>query len=99
MLVEKCQKIAISEFLKESRKQLKKYLLSSQLSAKQLEINLVPSKTGFGGTRLWFECPGCQKRVGVLYKNPLNGALGCRKCLGLDYRKRRFHKMAECAML
>jgi hypothetical protein len=33
--------------------------------------------------------------VGILYVHPITHAVGCRTCLGLEYRKRRFKGMAE----
>lgn len=38
----------------------------------------------FGGRRPWFYCPGCQRRVGVLYLRV--GYFRCRNCHRLRYR-------------
>lgn len=95
LIVEQCQKININEFLKESKLKLGKSLLASTIEVQGLDLTLTGSKTGFGGVRYWFSCPNCNRRVGVLYKHALTGQLGCRLCLGLDYRKHRFKGMIE----
>lgn len=94
-LTEQCQKIRISDFVKDSTKQVKEILIKSSLETEGYNILLNSSITGFGGTRFWFSCPICHKRAGVLYKHPVSQILGCRKCLGLDYKKHRYGKMAE----
>ena len=38
----------------------------------------------YGGSRPWFRCPNCLKRVGLLYD--ARGAFSCRHCSGLAYR-------------
>ena len=38
----------------------------------------------FGGMRPWFDCPGCGRRVAVLYRS--SSEWFCRNCLGLTYR-------------
>ena len=58
-------------------------------------IGLMPSKTAFGGIRYWFKCPVCEMRIGVLFIHPLNRKVGCKKCLNLDYRSRRYKGMIE----
>jgi hypothetical protein len=95
LLAEQCQKIRISDFVKASNKQIKEMLIKSSLEMEGYSILLNRSKTGFGGTRYWFSCPICHKRSGVLYKHPVSQILGCRQCLGLDYKKHRYSKMAE----
>jgi hypothetical protein len=94
-LTEQCQKIKITDFVRESTSQLKETLINASLEAEGYDLLLNRSKTGFGGTRFWFSCPICNRRVGVLYKHPLSQILGCRRCLRLDYRKHRYHKMVE----
>jgi hypothetical protein len=46
-------------------------------------VQLVQTSCTFGGTRSWFRCPGCQRRVAVLAC--LSGAFRCRHCLRLPY--------------
>lgn len=40
----------------------------------------------FGGRRLWFSCPSCRKRCGVLYGGR---HYRCRKCWNLAYESQR----------
>ena len=94
-LTEQCQKIRLSDFVGKVREQVKESILQSSIEAEGYKILFSKSKTGFGGTRYWFSCPICNKRVGVLYKHPVSQILGCRRCLKLDYRKHRYSKMIE----
>lgn len=95
LLVEDCQKVAVSEVLKKYRKDLKETILRSQFEMMTTTIRLTTSRTGNNGTRYWFLCPRCDRRVGVLLIHPLQGSLGCRTCLNLEYRQRRFKGMIE----
>ena len=94
-LVEECQKIRIKDFLKVYRKKLKELVLTSELEVSGLKIELTTSKTWHNGIRFWFECPLCNKRVGVLFRHPLTNKIGCRECLNLEYRKRQYKGMVE----
>ena len=96
-VVEECQKIELPDFLKKYRRTLKELVIGSELEAMGAKIEMATSKTGYGGTRYWFKCPLCGARIGVLLKHPLTQALGCRNCLNLDYKKRRYKGMAETA--
>ena len=89
-LVEDCQKISISTYLRKAQEKLKKSLIAAGVKVANLSVELTPSKTAFGGKRYWFKCPKCSKRVGTLFVHPLTRAIGCRKCLGLGYRSRRY---------
>lgn len=40
----------------------------------------------FGGSRPWFQCVLCGRRVGMLYLNENGTHLFCRECSGLRYR-------------
>ena len=42
------------------------------------------------GNRLWFQCPECGKRCGVLYLGQTDSAFRCRGCAGLIYRCQRY---------
>jgi len=95
LLVDQCQKISLSDFIGKTKQKIKEIILQSSIEASGYNILLNKSKTGFGGTRFWFSCPVCNKRAGVLYKHPVSQILGCRQCLGLDYRKHRYSKMIE----
>jgi len=94
-LVEECQKIRIKDFLRTYRNKLKELVLTSELEVLGLKIELTTSKTCYNGIRLWFKCPLCEKRVGVLLKHPLTNKIGCRQCLNLEYRKRKYKGMIE----
>ncbi len=94
-LVEECQKIEINYFLRTAKSKLKESLLNSEIDSQGLSIPLVSTKTGFGGTRYWFKCPHCKDGVGTLFVHPISQILGCRTCLGLEYRKRRYKGMVE----
>jgi hypothetical protein len=94
-LTEQCQAIRMSDFIVKAREQIKVSILQASIEAEGYHLLLSRSKTGFGGTRFWFSCPVCHRRVGVLYKHPVSHILGCRHCLELDYRKHRYSKMAE----
>lgn len=45
-------------------------------------IQLEHTACHFGGTRPWFCCPACGRRVAVLYSR---GTFVCRQCAGLNY--------------
>lgn len=94
-LVEDCQRIRISDFLKSYRSKLKELIVNSELEALELKIDLATSKTCFNGIRFWFKCPLCNKRIGLLFKHPITNQIGCRQCLNLEYRKRRYKGMLE----
>lgn len=94
-LVEECQKISISSFSKQAKEKLKHALISSEIDAGGQKLALTTSSVHFGGTRYWFKCPICSKRVGTVFVHPLNAQIGCRVCLGLSYRKKRFNGMLE----
>ena len=47
-------------------------------------ISLTRTPCNYGGTRSWFECPGCGHRCAKLYF--CNGSFRCRKCHELGYR-------------
>jgi len=94
-LVEDCQKVKIKDLLKKCRERFKEVLMNAELEAMGIEIKLATSKTHYNGTRFWFKCPKCGRRVGVLYEHPLNNDIGCRTCLDLDYKKRRYKGMLE----
>lgn len=94
-LVEDCQRVGIKPFLKKYKSNLKGLILSSEIELLDKNIKLTSSKTGNGGHRYWFICPSCQKRMGILFYHPLSHHIGCRTCLNLEYRKRRFKGMIE----
>ncbi len=94
-LTDQCQQIRLSDFIRKTRDEVRRTLLQSSIQAEGYDILLNRSKTGYDGTRYWFSCPICLSRAGVLYKHPVSGVLGCRRCLRLDYRKHRYKGMVE----
>lgn len=94
LTVEACKKININELLRNANKNIKLSLVKSQLELSGIKVNLLASKTRFGGERLWFACPSCARRVGTLFQN-ISGIVACRHCLNLRYSKSRFKGMAE----
>lgn len=50
---------------------------------RHVEIDLWKSPCHFGGTREWFTCPRCRRRVAIVY---LASVPGCRQCLRLRYQ-------------
>lgn len=99
LLVEECQKVAVADVLKKYRADIKETLLRSQFETTGKNIQLATSLTGNKGTRFWFVCPNCKRRVGILLKHPLQGILGCRQCLNLEYKKCRFKGMLESKII
>ena len=51
---------------------------------RQQYVTLSFTPCHFGGARPWFNCPGCERRVAILYR--WRGSWLCRKCLGLTHR-------------
>ena len=86
------------EYLACAKRQIEETLLVAEVSIFTTPIGFKTSHTAFGGTRHWFACPLCGRRAGVLFVHPITNAIGCRLCLGLDYRKRRFKGMVENAL-
>lgn len=94
-MVEECPKIKIDDFLKRYRNRLKELMLSSEMEISGWRLEIATSKTHYNGLRLWFKCPICELRAGVVFKHPITNAIGCRQCLKLEYRKRRYKDMVE----
>ena len=94
-LVEECRRIAMREYLSRAKNKLKETLIASELTIFSTPIGFKTSHTRFAGIRHWFACPACGRRVGVLFIHPISNAVGCRLCLGLEYRKRRYKGMVE----
>lgn len=92
---ENCQKIQIDEIIRQASRNIKGQILQLQIEAVGFKLNLLTSKTRFNGTRYWFSCPICSRRVGIIYKHPMNNQIGCRECLGIKYKKQRYKGMIE----
>lgn len=46
-------------------------------------VQITTTQCNYGGSRYWFICPECKKRVGVLYRQ---SNYKCRHCLGVNYQ-------------
>ncbi|MCJ7793156.1 MAG: hypothetical protein MUP45_04270 [Candidatus Marinimicrobia bacterium] len=98
-LVENCQKIRMQDILRYSKEKLKEALLNAEIEASGVKVELTTSMTYNNGVRFWFKCPYCQVRIAVLYKHPISGKVGCRNCLNLEYRKRKYKGMIEAKLV
>ena len=94
-LVEDCQNIRIESMVRKAKKALVSSLVKGEVELNGFTVNLTSKPLHHGGERLWFVCPICQLAVGVLYKHITLENLGCRRCLNLEYRSRRFKGMIE----
>jgi len=95
-LVENCQKIKIDTVVRKAKKDLVTVLIKGEIEINGFNINITSHTLHHKGKRLWFECPLCKQRCGVIYQHPTkNNLMGCRKCLDLDYRSRRYKGMVE----
>jgi hypothetical protein len=56
-------------------------------------IYLDRTPCNYGGHRTWFLCPGCWKRVAVLYR--AGKYFRCRHCYGLTYSSQKKNRMAR----
>lgn len=95
LVVGTCQRIKIDDLLKQCRHEFKEAMMTSQLKMMGIDVELIAAETRFNGIRFWFKCPQCERRVGVLFKHPINQAIGCRLCLNLRYRKQGYKGMVE----
>ena len=94
-LADTVQKIQIDQLINQATKDLKQRLVEAQIESLGVRVRLTTSKTRFNGERLWFVCPVCSKRSGVLYRHSVKGMIGCRCCLAIKYRKQRYKGMIE----
>ena len=46
------------------------------------QITVTATSCNYGGSRYWWQCPKCGRRVGVLY---FNQSYQCRHCIGANY--------------
>lgn len=84
-LVEECQKLSISK--------LNLGLLNVlEIQLDNQTVKLVQTSCNYGGHRVWFTCPNCQKRVGVFYKKPFSDLFLCRFCQDLVYELTRYRR-------
>lgn len=94
-LTESCERVEIKKFISDFRVKFKEFLIKSELEMGGLKVELTTTKTFYGGVRFWLKCPICGARAAILYKHPISNEIGCRGCLNLDYRKRRYKGMIE----
>lgn len=98
MLIDQCSRITADTVVQEALNRAKQGLIQAGVKISDCSVQLSTTPTQFGGQRAWFICPGCNQRRGVLLKHPISKRIGCRKCLGLQYRKQRYKGMIEGAM-
>lgn len=94
-LVEHCNNISIDNLIRMANQQIKKQFIQNQLIVLGISVQLTTSKTRFNGKRIWIVCPNCERRVGIIYQQPISKVLGCRVCLKLTYWKQRYKDMIE----
>ena len=86
-VAENCQRIRIDDYVRQARISLKEAIVEARLAINGYSIKLCNSKACFGGVRLWFECPECHKKKGILYRDKITTKVICRKCLNSSYQK------------
>ena len=52
----------------------------------QTTVRLLQTRPNFGGSRVWFQCPGCRRRSKKLYALETRPSFACRGCHSLVYR-------------
>ena len=95
VLVEQCSRIDINKAISLISPQIKEQLLKSYVNFQGYDVGLESTVTAFGGERYWFKCPLCNKRSGVLYLHPVSNLVGCRSCLNIEHKSRRYKNMLE----
>lgn len=65
---------------------------SGEKTPHDYRIRLIKTPCHFGGSRLWFQCPNCWRKVSTLMMSSQNKYF-CRTCLRLTYtsRQRSYH--------
>lgn len=94
-IVEECEKVNIDVLMNKIKHSLKQALLRIELKGLGEDIKLTSSKTGNGGTRYWFFCPKCNRRIGTLYRQPGGNSFCCRNCQNLRYGAAKYHKTPQ----
>jgi len=84
-LIEHCQPVSVSS------------LGLAAFNPSSIEINgqlvkVTVTDCNYGGIRIWFICPNCQKRVGKLFRKPLSENFFCRDCNNLTYLSTRLRR-------
>ncbi len=83
--VEECQRLSISQL---DFSKVWAYVITINNQTVQLSY----SSCNFGGKRVWFRCPKCNKQVGVLYRKPLHSLFYCRSCQNLSYELTKYRR-------
>jgi hypothetical protein len=95
-LVENCKKVSITEIISEMRKSFQTTILQTTIEIGNQQIKITTQKLHHGGSRFSFVCPLCNLPVRIIFQHPTEGHLvGCRKCLNLEYKCRRYKGMVE----
>ena len=95
ILVDHCNSLSINLLIRNLRRQIKEELIIKESVLLNQTVEVVKSKTGFNGLRYWFKCHKCKNKVEKIYVHPISRIIGCRKCLNLEYRSRRYKGMIE----
>jgi hypothetical protein len=76
----------VAEYLHEAE-----VVLTYRANGRPMEQKIAcePTEQYPSGRRWWFLCPGCNRRMGVLYLSPGRSAFRCRGCYGLRYRSQQ----------
>ncbi len=96
ILVEDCERLCIWEFIRDVRIcpetlfSYGRYRFPAGNSSQIIEF--ASSRTNFGGKRIWFVCPFCNKRKGVLYRPDDLSTYGCVSCHDLAYSCQNRHR-------
>lgn len=87
--------ISIGEFELFLDKKLAEVSALSLKHKSPLRIIITHTIPNYGGKRYWFICPGCKRRVGVLYKPEHGDIFKCRDCYNLIYQSSATHDNRE----
>jgi hypothetical protein len=93
--VEDCRRFPIRGLVESFKEKTKEAILNAKVMVNRQCVRLDATPLHFGGFRFWFLCPRCSHRIAVLLANPLTEEVGCRACLGVEYRAKRFKGMVE----
>ena len=76
----------VAEYLHEAE-----VVLTYRANGRPMEQKIAcePTEQFRAGRRWWFLCPGCTRRMGVLYLPPGRTEFRCRGCYGLRYRSQQ----------
>jgi len=55
-------------------------------------VKVTATECNYGGIRIWFVCPNCQKRMGKLFRKPMSKSFFCRRCNDLTYLSTRLRR-------